>query len=159
MLIWTTACVQEVPIVERPESKVVAYFPDFLLQVPSRQELINLLDYAVTFVMYLLHPRTLHLVRSSVNLRFQKKSKDYKVQKISGPWLHAVNYCGSARNAHYDSIFEKQFFDLNQHRDMPLDDFVEVLCENFTKYQRYTDDRQYQIIPREKQSILKLLSI
>jgi hypothetical protein len=33
---------------------------------------------------------------------------------------------------------------------LPLRDFIEVLAENFTRYQRYVDG-EYQIVPREKQ--------
>ena len=56
------------------ESKTVVYFPDFLLQVPSRQELINLLDLAVhirnvsMFILVLFY-----LCRSSVALRYNEK--------------------------------------------------------------------------------------
>ena len=55
-----------------------------------------------------------------------------------------------SNNPHYDAIFEKQFFDLNQHEQLPLDQFVDVLCSNFTRYQRFADG-QYQIVPTEKQ--------
>lgn len=58
---------------------------------------------------------------------------------------------GRSKSAQYDNIFETQFFDLDQHRDLPLKQFIEVLCENFTHYQRFTEDGQYQIIPTEKQ--------
>ena len=116
-------------------------------------ELINLLDYAihirnVSFFILVLF----YLERSSVSLTYIHTEKETK--KITGPWRNAINYVlgqGDAGNSHYESIFSKQFFDLNQHKNMPLNDFVEVLCDNFTKYQRYTDDGQYQIIPREKQ--------
>ncbi len=53
-------------------------------------------------------------------------------------------------NAHYDEIFEKQFFDLNQHEQTPLAEFVDALCGNFTRYQRFTDG-QFQIVPTTKQ--------
>ena len=93
-----------------------------------------------------------YLDRTCVKLVFRHKVKD--IQKISGPWLHAIDYVlNKNQNSHYESIFEKQFFDLNQHKNMSLDDFVEILCDNFTKYQRFTDDKQYQIIPREKQKL------
>ncbi len=39
---------------------------------------------------------------------------------------------------------------LNQHEQLPLSDFVDVLGANFQKYQRYTNGR-YQIVPTEKQ--------
>lgn len=55
-----------------------------------------------------------------------------------------------AQDRHYDSIFEKQFVDVNQHKHLPLRDFIEVLSEYFTRYQRHVDG-EYQIIPREKQ--------
>ena len=138
------------------ESKVVVHFPDFLLSVTKRQELINLLDYAIhirniSFTILVLF----YLERSSVKLVYHHTEK--KIKKITGPWRNVVDYVlGNKTNAHYDSIFKKQFFDLNQHENMGLDEFVEILCDNFTKYQRYTDDGQYQIIPREKQkSFLK----
>lgn len=71
--------------------------------------------------------------------------------KITGPWKEAILYVlGRSRNAHYDSIFQRQFFDLNQHERLPLDAFVDVLCANFTRYQRFIDGK-YQIIPRERQ--------
>lgn len=54
------------------------------------------------------------------------------------------------KNQHYDSIFEKQFVNINKHKKLPLRDFIEVLCENFTRYQRHVDG-EYQIVPREKQ--------
>ena len=54
------------------------------------------------------------------------------------------------KNKHYDDIFRKQFFDLRQHADLPLPQFVDVLCDNFTRYQRQIDG-QYQIVPTQKQ--------
>lgn len=45
---------------------------------------------------------------------------------------------------------QDQFFDLNQHKDLPLSEFVDALCENFTHYQRHTDGA-YQIVPTQKQ--------
>jgi hypothetical protein len=137
------------------ESKTVVYFPDFILQVPSRQELINLLDLAIHirnvsfFVLVLFYLR-----RSSVKLEFVEKERSGRddIVKITGPWLHAIKYVlNKAPNAHYESIFSKQFFDLNQHADMPLAQFVDVLCENFTKYQRHVDGGHYQIVPTAKQ--------
>lgn len=132
------------------ESKTVLYAPDYLIQVPSRQELINLLDLAVYvrnlsfFILVLFYLR-----RGSVKLGFVEK--DDKGTKIAGPWKEAILYVlGRSSNAHYDAIFAPQFFDLNQHRDLPLGDFVDVLCENFTRYQRFTDGR-YQIVPTQKQ--------
>jgi hypothetical protein len=117
------------------ESKTVLYFPDYLLQVPNRQQLINLLDYAVYvrnisfFILVLFYLR-----RSSIKLQY--KFKDEKVMKITGPWAEAIKYVlGSAPNPAYDAIFERQFTDLNVHRDLPLPDFVEQLCENFVRYQ------------------------
>eukprot|EP00978_Attheya_sp_CCMP212_P000106 scaffold206_cov54-Attheya_sp.AAC.3 len=133
------------------ESKTVIYFPDYLLQVPDRQQLINLLDLAlhlrnVSFFILVLS----YLRRCSVALEFVEKERD--VTKISGPWREAIIYVlnRSSPNSHYDSIFQKQFFDLNQHKDVPLNDFIDVLCENFTKYQRHVDG-QYQIVPTAKQ--------
>lgn len=134
------------------ESKTVLYFPDYLLQVPNRQQLINLLDLAVHirnvsfFILVLFYLR-----RGSVVLEFIEKEEN--VTKITGPWKEAIMYVlnRATPNAHYDAIFERQFFDLNQHEHMPLGEFIEVLCNNFTKYQRFTEDGQYQIVPTEKQ--------
>ena len=58
---------------------------------------------------------------------------------------------GITPDDHYDAIFSKQFFDLDQHNHLPLREFIDVLCENFTKYQPVTDDGEYQIVPRPKQ--------
>lgn len=71
------------------ESKTVVYFPDFLLQVPNRLELINLLDLAihvrnVSFFILVLF----YLERSSVKLEFvdkERKERD-ETPKITGPW-------------------------------------------------------------------------
>jgi hypothetical protein len=132
------------------ESKTVIYGPDYLLQVQSRQQLINLLDMAIYvrnisfFILVLFYLR-----RGSIALEFI--AKDEKVTKITGPWLEAIRYVlNSSSNAHYDRIFEAQFFDLNQHKQLPLGEFIDALCENFTKYQRFIDG-QYQIVPRQKQ--------
>lgn len=65
------------------ESKVVLYFPDYLLLVSSRQQLINLLDYAIYirnisfFILVLIYLR-----RTSVKLEFIEKKE--KVIQISG---------------------------------------------------------------------------
>jgi hypothetical protein len=135
------------------ESKTVIYFPDYLLQVTNRQQLISLLDLAVRirnvsfFILALIYLR-----RGSVALEFVEKEGG--VTKLSGPWKAAILYVlnhSSARNAHYDAIFGRQFFDLNEHKHVPLVDFIEILCENFTKYQRFTEDNEYQIVPRPKQ--------
>jgi len=137
------------------ESKTVVCFPDFLLQVPNRQELINLLDLAIHlrnvgfFILILFYLR-----RSSVRLQFVAKERNGsdETTKITGPWLEAIEYVHDrSPNPHYDEIFSKQFFDLDQHENLPLPDFIDVLCANFTKYQRYTDDGQYQIVPTAKQ--------
>eukprot|EP00931_Biecheleriopsis_adriatica_P048723 TRINITY_DN28156_c0_g1_i1.p1 TRINITY_DN28156_c0_g1~~TRINITY_DN28156_c0_g1_i1.p1 ORF type:complete len:2295 (-),score=500.02 TRINITY_DN28156_c0_g1_i1:122-7006(-) len=132
------------------ESKTVVYFPDYLLQVQSRQQLINLLDFAVYirnlsfFILVLIYLR-----RASIALEFI--DKDQKVQKISGPWREAILYVlNRSANAHYDTIFQKQFFDLSQHEDLPLHQFVDELCTNFTRYQRFIDGK-YQIVPTDKQ--------
>lgn len=68
------------------------------------------------------------------------------------PWKEAILYVLglTTESSHYDPIFEKQFIDINQHKHLPLRDFIEVLSENFTRYQRHVDG-EYQIIPREKQ--------
>ena len=133
------------------ESKTVLYFPDYLLQVPSRQELVNLLDLAIhvrnlsLFILVFLYLR-----RCSVQLDFIAKEND--VVKIAGPWKEAILYTlNKAANEHYDSLFQPNFFDLNRHERLPLRDFIEVLCQNFCRYQRQTDDGQYQIVPTEKQ--------
>lgn len=71
--------------------------------------------------------------------------------QITGPWKEAILYClNHSSNGHYDDIFEKQFINVNKHKNLPLRDFIEVLSENFTRYQRYVDG-EYQIVPREKQ--------
>ena len=132
------------------ESKTVIYFPDYLLQVPNRQQLINLLDMAiyvrnVSFFMLVLF----YLERSSVKLDYI--AKDEVGTKITGPWRAAIEYVlGIRGNADYDAIFERQFFDLNQHEQLPLADFIDTLCDNFTRYQRHTDGA-YQIVPTQKQ--------
>ena len=137
------------------ESKTVVHAPDYLLQVPSRQQLINLLDLSIYvrnvsfFIMLLFLLR-----RCSVQLDYiQREGKGAsKVTKIAGPWLAAIKYVlGYDSDVHYDAIFSKQFFDLEQHNDLPLREFIDVLCENFTKYQPLADDGKYQIVPREKQ--------
>jgi len=134
------------------ESKTVIYFPDYLLQVPNRQQLINLLDLAIHirnisfFILVLFYLR-----RGSVSLEFVEQER--KVKKITGPWKEAILYVlnRAPLNAHYDSIFERQFFDLNHHEYTPLTEFIEFLCNNFKKYQRFTEDGQYQIVPTQKQ--------
>ena len=132
------------------ESKTVLFYPDYLLQVPNRQHLINLIDLAVHlrnvsfFCLVLFYFR-----RTSVHLGFI--AREGEVIKISGPWRAAIMYVlNRERNAHYDAVFERQFFDLNQHEDEPLVSFIDILCENFTKYQRFIDG-EYQIIPTPKQ--------
>lgn len=155
------------------ESKNVFHYPDYLLQVSERKHLINLLDLAIqlrnvsffTLVFF-------YLRRASVKLEYIGKEND--VLKITGPWREAMLYVlkpGTNKNAHYDDIFKKQFFDLNRLKDLPLDavsdvsscvlnvdtlalthfsQFIEVLSDNFTKYQRWTDG-DYEIRPRQKQ--------
>ena len=134
------------------ESKTVIYFPDYLLQVQSRQQLINLLDFAINirnvslFILVLLY-----LWRASIALEFIEKEN--KVRKITGPWRQAILYVlNRTSNAPYDAIFAPQFSDLNQHERLPLAAFIDALCENFTRYQRFTDG-QYQIIPTQKQKL------
>jgi hypothetical protein len=135
------------------ESKTVFYFPDYLLQVHSRQQLINLLDLSIYirnlsfFILVLFQ-----LFRCSVNLTFIETEN--KIKKITGPWREAILYVlGRGQHVdHYDSLHSPQFFDLNQHRDLPLSDFVDNLCENFTKYQRFVDGA-CQIVPTEKQKL------
>ena len=135
------------------ESKVVVYFPDYLLQVTSRQQLINLLDFAIYvrnvsfFVLVLFYLR-----RCSIALDYVFTDSEAKVTKITGPWRSAIAYVlnRAGANEHYDRIFEKQFFDLNQHKELPLPQFIAQLCENFTRYQRSVDGA-YQIVPTEKQ--------
>ena len=74
-----------------------------------------MLDFAVYirnvsfFVLVLLY-----LQRASVSLEYIERDKN-KNQKITGPWKAAILYAiGRSQNPHYDEIFEKQFFDLNQ---------------------------------------------
>lgn len=133
------------------ESKTVLHYPDYLLQVPNRTQLINLLDLAlrirnVSFFILVLF----YLRRCSISLEFIEKEND--ATRISGPWREAIVYVlnRTSPNSHYDSIFSKQFFDLNRHKNLPLGDFIDILCDNFTRYQRFVDG-QYQIIPTEKQ--------
>lgn len=70
------------------ESKVVVYFPDYLLLVSSRQQLINLLDYALYlrnigfFILVLFFLR-----RTSIHLEYIER-KD-KVVLISG-WVQML---------------------------------------------------------------------
>lgn len=132
------------------ESKTVLYFPDYRLQVQSQQQLINLLDLAIYLRNISFFVLTLfYLRRASVALEFVEKERD--VTKIAGPWREAILYVlGRSSNAHYDEIFQAQFFNVNEHADKPLNEFVEILCENFKSYQRFTDGA-YQIIPTEKQ--------
>ena len=132
------------------ESKTVLYAPDFLLQVHSPQQLINLLDFAIYvrnvsfFILVLLYLR-----RCSIALDFIEREQ--KVVKITGPWKAAILYAvNRAANSQYERIFEGEFFDLNQHEALALPAFVDVLCQNFAKYQRQVDG-QYQIIPTDKQ--------
>eukprot|EP01094_Clydonella_sp_ATCC50884_P018479 TRINITY_DN341_c0_g1_i1.p1 TRINITY_DN341_c0_g1~~TRINITY_DN341_c0_g1_i1.p1 ORF type:complete len:2401 (-),score=1116.71 TRINITY_DN341_c0_g1_i1:178-7182(-) len=133
------------------ESKTVLFAPSYLLQVPSRHELINLMDLAlrirnVSFFILVLF----YLRRCSVALQFV--AKEDTVKKISGPWRAAILYVlGKSENQHYDSVFSRQFFDLNAHSELPLEDFIDVLCENFTRYQRCSEDGQCQIVPTAKQ--------
>lgn len=109
------------------ESKTVVHFPDYLLQVSDRQQLINLLDLAIHlrnisfFILVLFYLR-----RSSVRLAYIEKERD--VVKITGPWKDAILYVlnRGSENPHYNAIFEKQFFDLNQHKDMPLEEVSRV---------------------------------
>jgi hypothetical protein len=93
-----------------------------------------------------------YLRRSSIHLTYIEKEND--ATRISGPWLEAILYVlnRSPGNSHYDSIFSKQFFDLNQKRirELPLVGFIDHLCDNFTRYQRFIDG-QYQIVPTDKQ--------
>ena len=134
------------------ESKTVLHYPDYLLQVPDRRHLIDLLDLSVKLRNVSFFILSLYFFsRTSVHIEYV--TKEGKTTKISGPWLEAILYVvGKARlNKHYDSILGSQFFDLDQHADLSLDDFVNVLCENFTKYQRHTEDGQYEIVPRQAQ--------
>ena len=126
------------------------YFPDYMLLVSSRQHLINLLDYAIKirnvgfFILVLSF-----LKRASILLEYQERNG--KVVQITGPWKEAILYVlNMSKDSHYDAIFQKQFVDINQHKNLPLRELIEVLSENFTRYQRYVDG-EYQIIPREKQ--------
>lgn len=136
------------------ESKTVVFYPDYLLQVWTRQQLIDLLDLAVkvrnvSFFMLVLF----YLERSSISLQFM--AKENKVTKITGPWKEAIEFVlggrGAPQNDHYDEVFRRQFFDLRQYKDIPLDQFIEIVCDNFKKYQRFTEDGEYQIVPRRKQ--------
>lgn len=113
--------------------------------------MINLLDLAIRlrnvsfFILVLFYLR-----RASVALEYI--DREDKVVKIAGPWKEAILYVlkRASPNPHYDKIFQAQFFDLNQYAHATLDTFIDRLCENFTKYQRFIDN-EYQIIPRPKQ--------
>ena len=71
--------------------------------------------------------------------------------KIAGPWREAILYVlDRSPNEHYDAIFQKQFFDLDQHEHLPLPKFIDSLCDNFARYQRFIDGA-YQIVPTAKQ--------
>ena len=73
------------------------------------------------------------------------------MQLISGPWKAAILYVlNRAPNSHYDDVTGRQFFDLQQHESLPLQPFIEVLADNFTRYQRHVDGA-YQIVPTQKQ--------
>ena len=116
----------------------------------SQQQLINLLDLAIYvrnvpfFVLVLLYLR-----RCSIALHFIEKEE--KVTKITGPWRAAIVYAlDRSTNLHYDALFAPQFFDLDQHEALPLTPFIEMLCEQFTRYQRFADGR-HQIVPTPKQ--------
>ena len=132
------------------ESKMVLFAPDYLLQVQSQQHLINLVDFSVYVRnVSLLILVLIYLRRASISLEFVEKEE--RVTKISGPWKAAILYVlNRAANKHYDRIFRHQFFDLNQHEELPLVDFIDILCANFTRYQRYAEG-QYQIVPTKKQ--------
>jgi len=134
------------------ESKTVVYSPFYRLQLQSRQQLINLLNYAIYirnlsfFILVLFYLR-----RCSVKLEYHHVEK--KIKKITGPWLEAIKYVlGHESNAHYEKLFADQFFDLESTaiRDMPLAAFVDVLCKNFTEYQQQFNG-QFQIVPTDKQ--------
>lgn len=71
---------------------------------------------------------------------------------LYSPWKAAILYVlGMSKNAHYDTIFSSQFSDLDQYKALPMRDFIDKLCDSFTRYQRFTEENQYQIIPTEKQ--------
>ena len=78
------------------ESKVTFYHPDYVLQVPSRQHLINLLDLAAhlrnvsLFILVLFQLR-----RASVKLDY--KFRDGKVTKISVPGRRPSGMCSEVR--------------------------------------------------------------
>ena len=128
--------------------RVRVFLVDYFLQVLCHSQLVNLVDLAmyarnVSFFILAL----LYLRRGSVRLDFIEREE--KVVKITGPWKAAVLYAlgrGGGAPSSYDRIFSAQFFDLEQHAQLPLPDFVDVLCENFARYQRQVDGA-YQIIP------------
>ena len=107
------------PLAElRTESKTVLHAPDYLLQVPSRAQLINLLDLAVHvrnvsfFILVLFYLR-----RASVALQFEERNRETKQTNITGPWRAAIAYvlgADRAPNEHYDAVFRAQFFELTQ---------------------------------------------
>ena len=95
------------------ESKTTFYFPKYLLQVPNRQQLINLLGFSIyirNISFFILVLFQLH--RCSVKLEYIEKEE--KVQKITGPWKEAILYViGQSSERHYDEIHSPQFFNVN----------------------------------------------
>ena len=141
------------------ESKTAVYAPDYVLQVASRQQLINLLSLAINlrnvslFILVLFQLR-----RASVALEF--KPQEGKVVKISGPWREAISYVlGHAANRRYDQLFRPQFHDVDAHQNAALPDFVDALCDVFTKFQRVVDGRrQISPTPKQKAFLQKIIS-
>jgi hypothetical protein len=125
-------------LVGEHESKTLLHSPYYLLNVPDRQHLINLLDLSIKLRNVAFFVLTLTLLRrTSACLEFVFKDKN-GTPKITGPWRHAIAYVvNDSRDAHYDAIIKRQFFDLNKHKTASLPDFIDVLCDNFTHFQRH----------------------
>ena len=95
----------------------------------------------------------MYLRRASVKLSYNER--EGKKRNIAGPWRAAILYIiygeqAECHDSHYDAIFRDQFFDVDQHKDLSLKNFIDILCDNFCKYQRFIDG-EYQIVPRPKQ--------
>ena len=54
-------------------------------------------------------------------------------------------------NEHYDSLLNDQFFDVDQYKETPLAEFIGIMAENFTHYQKFVDQR-YQIVPTQNKN-------
>lgn len=75
------------------------------------------------------------LYRVEISVTYDLTTENKK-KKVTGPWMHSLKYViGNCSDTHYDEILKTQFFEINDHRDLNLTEFIDVLCENFIKYQ------------------------